>query len=73
MIFVIKLTLLQNYTYFTTPDKHFIKTHTQHFIKTHTNIIIFDIFGKTVPLRDLRISETRHQSLMNLFILLYLL
>ena len=22
-----KLTLLQNYTYFTTPDRHFIKTH----------------------------------------------
>ena len=27
MIFVIELTLLQNYTHFTTPDKHFIKTH----------------------------------------------
>ncbi len=36
---MIKLTLLQNYKYFITPDKHFIKTH--------TNIIIFDTFDKT--------------------------
>ena len=48
MIFVIKLTLLQNYTHFTTPDRHFIKTR--------INITIFDTFDGTVPLRGLRIS-----------------
>ena len=49
MIFEIKLTLLQNYTHFTTLDRHFIKTH--------TNITIFNTFDGTVPLRDLRISH----------------
>ena len=48
VIFMIKLTLLQNYT-------HFIITN-KHFIKTHTNIIIFDTFDGTIPLRYLRIS-----------------
>ncbi len=55
MIFVIKLILLQNYTYFTKPDRHLLK-HTQYFIRTHTNIINFDTFGGTVPQRDLKIS-----------------
>jgi hypothetical protein len=32
--------------------------NTQHFIKTHTNITIFDTFGKTISLRDLRISQS---------------
>ena len=54
--FVIKLTLLQNYTYFTTPDRHLSK-QIQHFIRTHTNITNFDTFGGTVPQRDLRISQ----------------
>ena len=54
MIFVIKLTLLQNYTHFTTPDRYLSK-HTQHFIKTHINITNFDTFGRMVPQRDLRI------------------
>jgi hypothetical protein len=33
-----KLTLLQNYTHFTTPDRHFIKIH--------TNITIFDTLDR---------------------------
>ena len=55
MIFVIKLTLLQNYTYFITPNLYFIKTH--------INIIIFDTFDRTV-LRDLRISPNIKENTM---------
>ena len=51
LIFVIKLTLLQNYTHFTIIDRYFIKTH--------TNITIFNTFNETVPLLDLRISSLK--------------
>jgi hypothetical protein len=47
--FTTKLHILQH------PDIHLSK-HTQHFIRIHTNIINFDTFGGTVPLRDLKIS-----------------
>jgi hypothetical protein len=42
-----KVNFITNYTHFTIPDIHFIKTH--------INIIIFDIFNETVPQWDLRI------------------
>ena len=35
VIFVIKLTLLQNYIHFTTPDRHFMKTHITFYQNTH--------------------------------------
>ena len=44
-----KLNFITNYTYFTTIDIYFIKTH--------INIIIFDTFYGTVPLQDLCISD----------------
>ena len=56
--FVIKLILLQNYTHFTTPNKHLSK-HTQYFIRTHTNITNFDTFNGTVAQQDLRIFLCR--------------
>jgi hypothetical protein len=43
-----------------------ILLNTQHFIKTHINIIIFDIFGRTVPLRDLRISDNEDYNVRGL-------
>ncbi len=55
VIFMIKLTLLQT-TYILQYFTYILTKHTQYFIKTHTNITIFNIFGLTVPRRDLRIS-----------------
>ena len=46
-----KFNFTTNYTYFTTNDKHFIKTH--------TTIIIFDTFDGTVSPRDLSISDIK--------------
>ncbi len=45
---MIKLTLLQNYIHFMTPNRYFIKTH--------INITIFNIFDQTIPLSYLKIS-----------------
>ena len=58
MIFMIKLTLLQNYTHFTTLDRHLSK-QTQYFIKTHTNITNFNMFSGTVLQQELRIFLCR--------------
>jgi hypothetical protein len=60
VIFVIKLTLLQNYTCFTTSDIHFIKTH--------INIIIFDTFDRTVSLRNLRIYQQEYTWIRDLVV-----
>ena len=48
MIFVINLILLQ--------ATYILQQRTQ-ILSKHTNITIFDTFGRTVPLRDLRISH----------------
>jgi hypothetical protein len=49
-----KVNFTTNYTHFTTLDRNFIKTH--------INIIIFDIIGGTVLLRDLRFSHQTIES-----------
>ena len=51
-----KVNFTRYYTHFTTPN--------MHFIKTHTNITIFYIFDRTVPQRDLRISQIIKQAWM---------
>ena len=50
-----KLNFITNYT-------HFIITDT-HFIKTYTNLINFDTFDGTVPLRDLCISDMQDSNI----------
>ena len=58
VIFVIKLILLQNYIYFITSDKYFIRTY--------TNIIIFDTFDKTAagtknfPILPTELEKQKH-------------